>query len=137
MPRPAARSTPLILLGVAALAAISTLAWGWFETVPQQVAANPTYVGRETCAQCHQPEFQRWQGSDHDLAMTVATDKTVVADFNNTSFEYHGVLTRFFRRDGKFMVNTEGPDGQLHDYEVKYTFGVRPLQQYMIEFPDG
>jgi predicted CXXCH cytochrome family protein len=137
MPRPAARSTPLILLGVAALAAITSLAWGWFETVPRQVAANPTYVGRETCAQCHQPELQRWQGSDHDLAMTLTTDKTVVADFNNTSFEYHGVTTRFFRRDGKFMVNTEGPDGQLHDYEVKYTFGVRPLQQYMIEFPDG
>jgi tetratricopeptide (TPR) repeat protein len=47
------------------------------------------------------------------------------------------VTTRFFRRDGKFMVNAEGPDGEQHDYEVKYTFGVRPLQQYMVEFPDG
>ena len=35
------------------------------------------------------------------------------------------------------MVNTEGPDGADHDYEIKYTFGVRPLQQYMVEFPDG
>src|SRR5690606_21035624 len=44
---------------------------------------------------------------------------------------------RFFRRDGKFFVNTEGPDGEYHDYEVKYTFGVDPLQQYMVEMPRG
>ena len=37
----------------------------------------------------------------------------------------------------KFYVNTDGPDGKLEDYEIKYTFGVRPLQQYLIEFPGG
>jgi tetratricopeptide (TPR) repeat protein len=122
---------------VGMIAATSVLAWNWLDTVPPEVAANPTYVGRETCAKCHQPQYQLWQGSDHDRAMDLATDKTVLADFNDTKFEYQGVTTRFFRRDGKFMVNTEGPDGQHHDYEVKYTFGVRPLQQYMVEFPDG
>jgi hypothetical protein len=25
----------------------------------------------------------------------------------------------------------------LYDYEIKYTFGATPLQQYLIEFPDG
>jgi hypothetical protein len=35
------------------------------------------------------------------------------------------------------MVRTDGPDGALHDYEIAYTFGVYPLQQYLIEFPDG
>ena len=64
-------------------------------------------------------------------------EKSVLGDFNDTTFTYQGVTTRFFRRDGKFMVNTEGPDGKHHDYEIKYTFGVRPLQQYMVEFPDG
>ncbi|MFO1057314.1 MAG: hypothetical protein U1E53_10145 [Dongiaceae bacterium] len=28
------------------------------------------------------------------------------------------------------MVCTDGLDGQLHDYEIAYTFGVHPLQQY-------
>ena len=38
-------------------------------------------------------------------------------------------------RDGKkFMVHTEGPDGKMHDYEVKFVLGIRPLQQYMVEF---
>ena len=53
------------------------------------------------------------------------------------AFEYFDVQFRFFRKDGKFFVETDGPDGKLATFEVKYTFGVDPLQQYLIEFPDG
>ena len=35
------------------------------------------------------------------------------------------------------MVETDGPDGKLATFEVKYTFGLDPLQQYLVEFPDG
>jgi hypothetical protein len=35
-----------------------------------------------------------------------AADSTVLANFDNTSFTDGGV-TRFSRRDGKFIVNTE------------------------------
>ena len=35
------------------------------------------------------------------------------------------------------MVRTEGPDGALHDYAIEYTFGVYPLQQYLIPMPGG
>jgi predicted CXXCH cytochrome family protein len=35
------------------------------------------------------------------------------------------------------MVRTDGPDGKLTDYEIAYTFGVYPLQQYLIPFPGG
>jgi predicted CXXCH cytochrome family protein len=69
--------------------------------------------------------------------MAHATEKTVLGDFNDASFEYYGVQSRFFRRDGKFFVETDGPDGTLAIFEAKYTFGVDPLQQYLIEFPDG
>jgi len=69
--------------------------------------------------------------------MEIPSEASVLGDFNDTSFSRFGVTTRFFRRDDKYFVNTEGPDGQFHDYEIKYTFGVRPLQQYMVEFPDG
>ena len=53
------------------------------------------------------------------------------------SFDYYGVHSRFFRKDGKFFVETDGPDGKLAVFEVKYTFGLDPLQQYLVEFPDG
>ena len=35
------------------------------------------------------------------------------------------------------MVRTDGPYGGLKDYEIKYTFGVFPLQQYLIAMPGG
>ena len=69
--------------------------------------------------------------------MDHATDKSVLGDFNDTSFDYNGVHSRFFRKDGKFLVETDGADGKLATFEAKYTFGVDPLQQYLIEFPDG
>ncbi len=69
--------------------------------------------------------------------MDHATDKTVLGDFSNASFDYYGVTSRFFRRDNKFFVETDGPDGKLATFEVKYTFGIEPLQQYLVEFPDG
>ncbi len=126
----------LAAIGLLFIAA-ATLAWDWYEVLPRDAVANASYVGRRACADCHNVQHALWLGSDHDRAMELATEKSVLADFNDTSFTHQGVKTRFFRRDGKFMVNTEGPDGEHHDYEIKYTFGVRPLQQYMVEFPDG
>jgi hypothetical protein len=35
------------------------------------------------------------------------------------------------------MVRTDGPDGKLTDYEISHTFGLYPLQQYLIPFPGG
>ena len=37
----------------------------------------------------------------------------------------------FLREDGKFLVETDGPDGKLATFQVKYTFGDDPLQQYL------
>ena len=69
--------------------------------------------------------------------MAHATKDTVLGDFNDASFDYFGVHSRFFRDGDKFMVETDGPDGKLAAFEVKYTFGLDPLQQYLVEFPDG
>ncbi len=105
-------------------------------TKPQD-SSVATFVGSETCAGCHQAEAKLWDASQHKAAMAHATDQTVLGNFNDASFDYYGVHSRFFRRDGKFMVETDGPDGKLATFEVKYTFGVDPLQQYLVEFPDG
>ncbi len=100
-------------------------------------ASAATFVGSDTCAGCHQAEAQLWRGSHHKLAMDHATETSVLGDFNDSSFDNYGVHSRFFRKDGKFLVETDGPDGKLATFEVKYTFGVYPLQQYLIEFSDG
>jgi len=101
------------------------------------VAAAAMYAGSAQCASCHAKEHAAWQGSDHDLAMQLADEKSVLGNFANAKFSYAGTTSTFSRRDGKFFVNTDGPDGKLADYEIKYAFGVHPLQQYLIEFPGG
>ena len=107
------------------------------KSLSNEIAAPAKFVTSEVCAECHQEQYKLWQGSDHDLAMQLATDKTVLGDFNDAEFNYFGVNSKFFMKDGKFMIHTDGPDGKLRDYEIKYTFGHYPLQQYLIEFPGG
>src|SRR5262245_6923451 len=95
------------------------------------------FAGSEACAGCHRSQADLWRGSQPKQAMDHASDKSVLGDFNGASFDYRGVRVRFFRQDGKYLVETDGPDGKLATFEVKYTFGVDPLQQYLVEFPDG
>lgn len=103
--------------------------------IPKKI--GKTYVGASACVACHQSEFEAWKGSHHDLAIQEANAETVLGDFNNTTFQHHAVESTFFKRDNQFFVRTDGPDGKLNDYVIKYTFGVTPLQQYLIEFPGG
>ena len=117
------------------LAILLLLATSYVSASSLPVAAN--YVGREACVNCHQQQHDLWQGSHHDLAMQHANDKSVLGDFSNATLSYAGVDSRFYKKNKKFMVRTDGADGRLHDYEIKYTFGVIPLQQYLIEFEDG
>ena len=95
------------------------------------------YVGKDACVECHQEEYKDWLGSDHDLAMDVANDSTVLADFNNVEIKGINLLHKAFKRDGKFIVFTDGENGKMKEYEVKYVFGHYPLQQYLVEFPGG
>jgi len=94
------------------------------------------YVGSERCLECHEVEYNDWKGSHHDRAMMIADEVSVLANFD-TTFISQGVTSRFYMQDGKYFVNTEGPDGSYEDYEIVYTFGIEPLQQYIVEFPGG
>lgn len=95
------------------------------------------FVGTAVCAGCHAEQAELWTESHHDLAMQPATPETVLGDFDGATLNHHGITSRFFTRDGAFFVRTDGPDGELHDYRITHTFGVEPLQQYLVEMPDG
>ena len=105
--------------------------------VPLVTASLEGFVGSSTCQSCHTKEYKDWKKSDHFRAMEPANDSTVLGDFNNTAFTANGVTNKFFKKNGKFIINTQGDDGKNHDYEVLYTFGFFPLQQYLIAFPGG
>ncbi len=99
--------------------------------------AAATFIGSDSCRGCHAAEFAAWAPSQHARAMQPATEATVLGDFSDARYAYGGVTSTFFRRDGRYFVRTDGADGALADFEVKYTFGVEPLQQYLIELPRG
>ncbi len=101
------------------------------------LAADATFVGRTACERCHEKAAKAWAGSHHDMAMTAATDATVRGDFSGITFAGDGMTARFVRAGEKFIVETDGPDGTPQRYEVAFTFGWEPLQQYLIRFPGG
>ena len=140
----AAKRAPLTLAVCAAVCATvcACTAWpGGSGDWPRQErgvdASGVAYVDEADCAGCHQDAYTAWTGSHHDLAMQPATAETVLGDFDDATFTHLGVTTRFFRRGDRFFVNTEGPDGEPADFELTYTFGVDPLQQYLAPFPGG
>ncbi len=150
-PRKPRNVTATLAAALGAVALVALGAWYVLEqregSQPQSsVASGPAavpgsstieYAGSAACAQCHAAESQAWQQSQHAVAMQHANSQTVLGDFNDATYTFQGVTTKFMQRDGKWVVRTDGPDGQLADFEVKYTFGVAPLQQYLVELPGG
>ena len=61
----------------------------------------------------------------------------MLGDFNNITFKAEKETTRFSRKGDEFWVNTPGIDGKNADFKVAYTFGIAPLQQYLIEAGEG
>ncbi|HEY2414033.1 MAG TPA: cytochrome c3 family protein [Pirellulaceae bacterium] len=131
---PTLRRKMMVAVGLFAVSVVvvAVLFADWYYGLPDDATAE--FVGRQSCVQCHEAQQSEWTGSHHDLAMDVAKEMTVLGDFKDAELTHLGVTSRMFRRDGKYFVNTEGPDGKNADFEVKYVFGVDPLQQYLVEF---
>ncbi len=104
---------------------------------PSGTEERAGYRGRESCRECHEKEYNLFLGSDHDMAMDTATAETVLGNFNDVTFTHLGVTSRFYTSGGKYYVYTEGPDGEMDDFEISYVFAIRPLQQYLVAFPGG
>jgi Flp pilus assembly protein TadD len=136
-PQPASGKWSRRKILLAAVAGIVVVSAGgvladWWTCLPDNRVA--TYVGRQSCVECHAAEVEAWTGSHHDLAMDLATPETVLGDFDNAELTHYGITSRMYRRDDKFLVSTEGQDGEIREFEIKYVLGVDPLQQYMVEF---
>ncbi len=133
----------LTLVACSALAFLIVLAsamWALRHGPPSADAGARSIGGladNATCVQCHAAQARAWSQSHHAKAMARATSETVLGDFGGVDFEHKGVVSRFFKKGDRFFVRTEGPDAKPADFEVAYTFGVDPLQQYLIELPGG
>jgi len=108
------------------------------QTQEPNLASDPAgYAAEASCLGCHTRQAKDWKGSDHDWAMRQADASSVLGNFADARFSEAGVEARFFRRDGQYYVHTEGEDGKAADFRILYTFGHRPLQQYLVALPGG
>ncbi|WP_315900172.1 tetratricopeptide repeat protein [Ferrimonas balearica] len=105
--------------------------------VPGVASDAAGYATEGTCDRCHQQQANAWQGSDHSWAMRPAQPANVLGDFEGAKFEEAGVSARFHRSEQRYLVTLKGPDEPEATWEVAYTFGHRPLQQYLVTRPGG
>lgn len=100
--------------------------------------ASKEYVGSEQCGSCHAKQVQSWKTSDHYQSMLEANEESVLGDFSDVDLEFHSVNSKMARDDdGRYFVDTSGPQGETERFEIKYTFGFYPLQQYLVELENG
>ena len=116
---------------------IILLSFLFFSSVSYSQQTSSEFVGAKACQSCHQKEYSQWQGSHHDMSMKHADENSVLGNFNNTEFISNKEINRFYKKASQYWVNIKGADGKFHDYQIKFTFGYEPLQQYMVEFDDG
>lgn len=100
-------------------------------------AAPADHAGSTACAECHPREHAAWRSSHHARAMAQATPETIRGDFSGLNAAAGGATARFFRDGDRFLVETEGRDGKPAVFAVSHSFGLEPLQQYLVTFPDG
>lgn len=103
--------------------------------------SSPDYVGSAACLDCHQDAARDWTGSHHQLAMLPADAASVLAPFNNESATYEDSTLVFSRSSDAgsvegFFVDVRQAEDTTR-YQVTHTFGVYPLQQYLVIFPQG
>ena len=103
----------------------------------QKYLGTGGYVGASTCIECHQDEYNKWVGSHHDLAMQIANDSTVLGNFDNIKVKIDGVKYLFYKENNEFFARITEIDNSEKEYKISYTFGVTPLQQYIIDFKNG
>ena len=97
----------------------------------------PSYVGSQTCIECHQDIATAWQGSHHALAWTEPGEDTVLGDFDDAEHAHGGAVTRFSVKDGDYWITATETDGATRDYKVRSVAGIAPLQQYLLETEEG
>jgi tetratricopeptide (TPR) repeat protein len=98
--------------------------------------AAPSYAGTAACLECHADIGERWRGSDHDLAMQEPSGDSVLGDFSTEGVLLDGQRWSFSTRNGEFFA-LPPPEDDVSERRVAYTFGVRPLQQYLVRAEGG
>lgn len=99
-------------------------------------ACFQTSASEQNCISCHQQQVSDWQKSDHAKAMAVANESNILANFDQVTTSHYSQKAYFYRKQDKYLIDLTEQD-KTSTYEVKYTFGHYPLQQYLVPGNNG
>ena len=89
------------------------------------------YVGPQSCAKCHQEQFELWQQHAHSRMNCDANDATVLGDFSDQKVEYGNGYVVFEKQAGQFLMSMFEADRLVRQYRVTRTVGSRIEQMYI------
>lgn len=99
-------------------------------------SATAASSSHEQCVACHQNQVNDWKKSDHAKAMDIASPSSVLADFNGATFEHYGQSAKFTTKEGKYWATISRGE-TTQKYQLDYTFGHYPLQQFLVKTDGG
>ena len=93
----------------------------------------------QKCMDCHSNEVNEWKKSHHSKSMQKASAQSVLANFSNQAFQHNGIHYLFSKSENaqQYFVTTTSLEGDKEKYEILYTFGFTPLQQYLVRIEGG
>jgi predicted CXXCH cytochrome family protein len=102
------------------------------------VSTSETLYTSENCISCHQEQAKKWQLSDHAKSMALPDATTVLGNFNSQTVAHYGQRAKFLTEKGVYKATIfESEDDVGETFDIKYTFGHYPLQQYLLETSTG
>jgi Tfp pilus assembly protein PilF len=118
-------------------AAVKSSPVGVNSVAPAPEAGPTRYVGRAACVKCHAEQGKSWLGSDHDRAMEEPTAESVKGDFSGARFTHSGEHIELSTNGAGYVAIITRKGERPRSLPVKYTFGVDPLQQYLVDVGRG
>jgi predicted CXXCH cytochrome family protein len=94
------------------------------------------YVQSATCIRCHPNHYDSWSRTYHRTMTQTAGHTSVLGNFNNVTYFYNGVVSRFHREGETYFIETIDSEGQIRDFPIAYTVGSRRIQQYITKIGD-
>ncbi len=130
-------------LAAIVLAIIGALLWQSEKAAPPSARAQADaqegiarHVGSEACVTCHAQEGERWRTSDHANALFTSKANPVHPNVHDVAVPQLATGARFLEDDRGIRIDV--PNGATHDqFEVAYAIGLRPLQQLIVQMPQG
>lgn len=91
------------------------------------------YVGSAACRSCHPHNYATWHDSYHRTMTQVATEESVIGNFNNVRLFGKDLNVRLFRKGSQFLVEMNLSNPPLTDvYLVVMTTGSHNRQAYWL-----